>query len=593
VNAGLPSDLNNGIQLLGGQSASTLPITFVNSGTNQTLGVSLTSNTATGGYSTAYVQGGAANSTIQVTADNQGTQYDGVTVQYNQSATDQSVVYNAQNKTITVNNNFDGGAVTAGDVITQINGALGTGTGKLFTASAVGGVSTGLVTTGLSGTTSGGNQNTGIVVNLGTDANGNVTSTAADVITAINNSAPLQTLGISASNLGTSTGAGLVTAGSTSFTQPGLTQTNGYASGTTVNQGGTNAQMTVTATNGGNLYNNVSVVFVNDVTTEGNEYANYDASNKQLEVHIDSGVSTLNDVLKNFNSTSSPTAAGLFTLSAANGSNGTGVLYSTDTGTLTGGVVNQGVATGGAALAGNFDANQVVGTGLTLTSTGYGSNQFVSAQAIQGSFATTNAAGQTTDRDTGADVNVRINGVQAVGNGLQASIDNPDLAMSFNVGSSVTAGTTLNFNITGGGAQFQLGPSVSSDQQARIGINSVSTASLGGTTGLLYELQSGGTMSLTNNVDGAAQIADQAISQVADMSGRLGAFQSTTLQTNINSLSSTLANLTSAKSDITDADFATETANLEQAQILQQSGLTVLGIANAAPKQILSLLQNA
>jgi flagellin len=230
---------------------------------------------------------------------------------------------------------------------------------------------------------------------------------------------------------------------------------------------------------------------------------------------------------------------------------------------------------------------------LTLTSTGYGSNQFVSAQAIQGSFQTTNSAGQATDRDTGADVNVRINGVQAVGNGLQASIDNPDLAMSFNVGSSVTAGTTLNFNITGGGAQFQLGPSVSSDQQARIGINSVSTASLGGTTGLLYELQSGGTMSLTNNVDGAAQIADQAISQVADMSGRLGAFQSTTLQTNINSLSSTLANLTSAKSDITDADFATETANLEQAQILQQSGLTVLGIANAAPKQILSLLQNA
>ena len=593
VNAGLPSDLNNGIQLLGGQNASTLPITFVNSGNNQTLGVSLTANTATGGYSTAYVQGGTANSTIQVTAASQGTQNDGVTVQYNQSATDQSVVYDSQNKTITVNNNFAGGAVTAGDVITQINNALGTGAGKLFTASAVGGVSTGIVTAGLSGTTSGGNQNTGIVVNLGTDANGNVTSTAADVITAINNSAPLQTLGISASNLGTSTGAGLVTAGSTSFTQPGLTQTNGYASGTTVNQGGTNAQMTVTATNGGSLYNNVNVVFVNDVKTEGNEYANYNASNKQLEVHIDSGVSTLNDVLKNFNSTSSPTAAGLFTLTAATGSNGTGTLYATDSGTLTGGVVNQGVATGGTALAGNFDANQVVGTGLTLTSIGYGSNQFVSAQAVQGSFATTNAAGQTTGRDTGSDVNVRINGVQAVGNGLQASINTSSLAMSFNVGSSVTAGTTLNFNITGGGAQFQLGPSVSSDQQARIGIGSVSTSSLGGSSGLLYQLLSGGSMSLTNNVNGAAQIADQAISQVADMSGRLGAFQSTTLDTNINTLNSTLANLTSAKSNITDADFAAETANLERAQILQQSGLTVLGLANAAPKQILSLLQNA
>jgi flagellin len=259
---------------------------------------------------------------------------------------------------------------------------------------------------------------------------------------------------------------------------------------------------------------------------------------------------------------------------------------------LTGGVVNGGSATGGVALAGNFDANQVVGNGLTLTSTGYGSNQFVAAQAVQGSFQTTNSAGQTTDRDTGSDVNVLINGMQAVGSGLQASIDNPNLSLNFNVGNTVASGTTLNFNITGGGAQFQLGPDVTSGQQARIGIASVSTANLGGTTGLLDELQSGGDMSLTNNVDGAAQICDEAISQVADMSGRLGAFQSTTLDTNVNSLNTTLANLTSAKSDITDADFAAETASLEQAQILQQSGLTVLSIANAAPKQVLTLLQN-
>ena len=45
-------------------------------------------------------------------------------------------------------------------------------------------------------------------------------------------------------------------------------------------------------------------------------------------------------------------------------------------------------------LAGNFDANEVVGTALSLTSTGYGSDQFVSAQAAQGSFQTTNSAGR-------------------------------------------------------------------------------------------------------------------------------------------------------------------------------------------------------
>jgi flagellin-like hook-associated protein FlgL len=597
VNAGLTSDLNNGIQFLGGAAASDMPITFVNSGDSQTLGVSLSTNTATNGYATAYVQGTNANSTIKITAGNQGTKYDGVKVIYNQSTADTSVVYDSSAKTITVNNNFNGGTVTAADVITQINAAFANAGGApLFTASDVnpadptGSLATGVVTAGLSGTTSGGNQYTGITVNLGTDSHGTVTSTAANVIAAINGSATLQGLGISASNLGSSNGTGLVTAGTASFSQPGVTQANGYASGTTINRGGVNAQMTVTAKNAGSQYNNAQVVFVNDQQSAGNEYVSYDTNTNQLQVHIDSGVSTLNDVLNNFTAANNPTVAALFSLSAVG--TGAGTLYASDTGTLTGGVVNAGTATGGVALAGNFDANNATGSALTLTSTGYGSDQFVSVDPVQGSFATTNSAGASAARAAGTDVDVLINGAQAVGKGLQASIDNPDLSMSFNVGSGVTAGTTLSFNITGGGAQFQLGPDVTSAQQARIGISSVSTASLGGSAGSLYELQSNGDMSLTSNVDGAAQICNQAISQVADMSGRLGAFQSTTLDTNVSSLNTTLANLTSAKSNITDADFASETANLERAQILQQSGLTVLGLANAAPKQVLTLLQN-
>ena len=73
------------------------------------------------------------------------------------------MVYNGTNK-ITVNNNFAGG-VTAAAVVTQINNALG-GAGGLFTASVLGG-GTGLgdVTAGSSGTTSGGNQYSGLVVN--------------------------------------------------------------------------------------------------------------------------------------------------------------------------------------------------------------------------------------------------------------------------------------------------------------------------------------------------------------------------------------------------------------------------------------------
>ena len=129
-----------------------------------------------------------------------------------------------------------------------------------------------------------------------------------------------------------------------------------------------------------------------------------------------------------------------------------------------------------------------------------------------------------------------------------------------------------------------------SSEQARIGIPSVSTTSLGGTSGTLYELRSGGDKSLANDTTGAAAVVSEAITQIASLRGQLGAFQSTTLQTNISTLTDTVSNLTDAQSNIQDADFAAETANLTRAQILVQSGTSVLQIANQSPQQVLALL---
>ena len=46
-----------------------------------------------------------------------------------------------------------------------------------------------------------------------------------------------------------------------------------------------------------------------------------------------------------------------------------------------------------------------------------------------------------------------------------------------------------------------------------------------------------------------------------------------------------------ARSRILDADFAAETARLTRGQILQQAGIAVLAQANAAPQNVLALLQ--
>ena len=50
-------------------------------------------------------------------------------------------------------------------------------------------------------------------------------------------------------------------------------------------------------------------------------------------------------------------------------------------------------------------------------------------------------------------------------------------------------------------------------------------------------------------------------------------------------------NTSAARGRIMDADFATETANLSRAQILQQAGSAMVAQANQIPNTVLSLLR--
>ena len=229
-------------------------------------------------------------------------------------------------------------------------------------------------------------------------------------------------------------------------------------------------------------------------------------------------------------------------------------------------------------------------TTLELTSTEYGSNSSVEISVVsEAAGGTITAAVGSQSRDTGSDISATINGIQANGDGNSLSINTSTL----DLGLEVTAGYTgsANFTITGGGALFQLGPQVVTNQQARLGIGSVSTARLGGSTGRLYELRSGQSAALSTDTTRAANIVDEVITNVVELRGRLGAFTRTTLQSNITSLQDTVVNLTDAESAIRDADFAKESASLTRAQILVQSGTSVLAIANQNPQNVLALLR--
>jgi flagellin len=229
------------------------------------------------------------------------------------------------------------------------------------------------------------------------------------------------------------------------------------------------------------------------------------------------------------------------------------------------------------------------GTTLTLDSVAYGSKAFVDVKVLSedasGDFNT--AIGQGA-RDTGSDAIARINGLLATADGNKLSINTPSLDLSLELAAAFTG--AINFSIIGGGAKFQIGPDVVSNQQARIGVASLNTARLGGSSGKLYQLQSGGSADLATDPNTATLIVDEAINKVTSLRGRLGAFQKTTLETNIATLNDTLANLTEAESSIRDADFAAESAKLTRAQILTQSTTSVLAIANSNPQNVLALL---
>ncbi|MEX0642983.1 MAG: flagellin, partial [Pirellulales bacterium] len=205
------------------------------------------------------------------------------------------------------------------------------------------------------------------------------------------------------------------------------------------------------------------------------------------------------------------------------------------------------------------------GTDLELRSSQYGRAAFVDIQLISeiagGTFRTAIGSGA---RDNGTDVVASVNGISAKARGNVISINTAVLDLKTTVETGFTG--SIAFNITGGGAQFQLGPDVVSNQQARIGITSVNTARLGGVSGKLFQLGSGGSADLATDATTAALIVEDAINQVTGLRGRLGAFQRTSLETNRNALSDTLVNLTDAESQIRDADFAAETAALTRAQ---------------------------
>ena len=143
--------------------------------------------------------------------------------------------------------------------------------------------------------------------------------------------------------------------------------------------------------------------------------------------------------------------------------------------------------------------------------------------------------------------------------------------------------------LDGGEKTFVFSPDVT--DTATVTMPKVSTSALGGLSGVLSDLGSGGSANLVDgDLTTAASIIKEASSQVLNARANLGAFDKYTVQASIGVLNGMEVNLSSAFSQLHDTDVAKESSQLIRAQILVEAGISTLMLTGQSRNQIGSIL---
>ena len=156
--------------------------------------------------------------------------------------------------------------------------------------------------------------------------------------------------------------------------------------------------------------------------------------------------------------------------------------------------------------------------------------------------------------------------------------------------SRVLGGTTFNgkaiLGADAGTQTFQIGANTTTNDSVDVVTSNMTND--GSITAV-----TGGTIDNTSTSDTLKTVIDNidaAITTVSTQRSTLGASQNR-FDAIVSNLQISVENQTAARSRIMDADFASETANLSRAQILQQAGNAMIAQANQQPQQVLALLR--
>jgi flagellin len=116
----------------------------------------------------------------------------------------------------------------------------------------------------------------------------------------------------------------------------------------------------------------------------------------------------------------------------------------------------------------------------------------------------------------------------------------------------------------------------------------ITTTELASATGVVDAIA--GDITTASTASSAIDDIDSALDTVTQMRADMGAAINR-FQFAISNLQTGIENQTAARGRIMDADYASETANLSRAQVLQQAGTAMIAQANQMPTQVMTLLR--
>jgi flagellin len=243
---------------------------------------------------------------------------------------------------------------------------------------------------------------------------------------------------------------------------------------------------------------------------------------------------------------------------------------------------------------------QVGAGGATqLYTTQFGGAAKVTVQSNVAASATSTGFGSSLVTATGTDIAGTIGGFAANGNGniltgtvgAGASGISIQAALAAGSNTDTVTGAQGNVSTNDNPLVFQIG--ANAHQTVSVSVNNTASSALGLN---IAGNQFANLRSIDVRSQAGAQdtigVVDAATAAISNLRGQLGAIQQDTLTENQSNLQNTLVNTQAAEGVIRNTDFAAETANYTQDQVLMQVGTTVLQNANQSSQLVLHLMQN-